>query len=168
MSTPCGKNTRSAWPTRALAEAAAQQGHPAKLQVGKDTSQYRPQQRTAQALSKGMGSGQRHQKYRVGVAQEAFKKANATVLMSMISLPAWQSSKADQADLTTMHGLVQMAQHGLLKMAAAAAAAHMEEAATASAAAAAIHQAAAAAIHQAAAAAAAAVHQRRTQPMGTQ
>ena len=138
-------------------EAAAQQGHPAKLQVGKDTSQYRPQQRTAQALSKGMGSGQRHRKYRVGVAQEAFKKANATVLMSMISLPAWQSSKADQADLTTMHGLVQMAQHGLLKMAAAAAD-HMEEAATA--AAAATQQAAAAA------AAAAAAHQRRT--LGTQ
>ena len=65
--------------------------------------------------------------------------------MSMISLPVWQSSKADQADPISIPGPVQMVQHGLLKTAAAAAAAaaHMEAAATA-----AMAAAAAAAAHQ--------------------
>ena len=143
------------------------------MQLGKDTNQYQPQQHTAGALSKDMGSGQHQQKYRVVVAQEASKKANVTAHTSTTSLPAWRSSKAGQADLTSTHGPIHQA-------AAAAAADHQADhqaaAATthqAVAAAGAAHQlqAEAAAVHQAAAAAAveaAAVHLRRMGPMDTQ
>ena len=97
-----------------MVEAVVQQDHLVKLMFGKHTSQCRLQQRTAQVLPQGMDSGKHHKQCRVGVAQEACKRTNAIVLMSTISLPAWQSLKAEKE---TILGIVGMVQHGLLKLA---------------------------------------------------